>query len=55
MKKIKLRLRSKPHDPDCYCAKYPVYTKWYVWPTDVLGTPQTKLFKWLFWELLIIH
>lgn len=53
--KLQIRWRTAPHDAKCYCAKYPIYTKWFIWPTDALGWSgaETRLWIWLWWELLL--
>lgn len=55
IKSVKFGKRSKPHDRDCYCASYPIYVRKFWWPKQVIRTPQTKLWVWLKWELLIIY
>ncbi len=50
--KIRLKMRSRPHDPKCSCAKSKVYQFHWI-PMRTLWGFNTREYTWLWWALLI--
>jgi len=50
--KIQIIKRTKPHDPNCDCAKSKVY-KFHFIPKQTLWGFTTRRYTWLWWSLLI--
>lgn len=50
--KIRLKKRSRPHDPNCDCAESKVY-KFHWFPYMTLWGHNTREYTWLWWSLLI--